>query len=79
METFKTRAYVGEDGIFKLEVPTSVTDTELEVVLVVQPVREELADQDAWLAFIEQTAGILSDDPIDRPPQGSYEIREPIE
>ncbi len=52
METFKTRAYVGEDGIFKLEVPTSVTDTELEVVLVVQPVREELADQDAWLAFI---------------------------
>lgn len=79
METIKLRSYVGEDGVLKLEVPISVTDTELEVVLVVQPVREERAEQSEWLAFLERTAGILADDPIDRPPQGGYDVREPVE
>ena len=33
----------------------------------------------AWRAFITQTAGSLADDPIERPSQGEYEQREPIE
>ncbi|NWG15181.1 MAG: hypothetical protein HXY41_00965 [Chloroflexi bacterium] len=32
-----------------------------------------------WHEFIEQTAGILADDPIERPPQPPFEEREPLE
>ncbi len=31
-----------------------------------------------WLAFIENTYGCLSDDPIERGEQGEFEIREVI-
>ncbi len=31
-----------------------------------------------WLAFIERTAGSLADDPIERPPQGDFETRDPL-
>ncbi|MCC6801284.1 MAG: hypothetical protein IT319_00260 [Anaerolineae bacterium] len=32
-----------------------------------------------WREFIERTAGILSDDPIERPPQPPLEEREMLE
>lgn len=32
-----------------------------------------------WAEFIDQTAGSLADDPIQRWPQGDYETREPLE
>jgi len=33
----------------------------------------------SWHEFIEHTAGILADDPIERPPQLPLEEREPLE
>jgi hypothetical protein len=35
--------------------------------------------QAEWLAFIEATAGSLADDPIERPPQSEYQIRDEME
>ena len=32
-----------------------------------------------WPEFIDRTAGILADDPIERPPQLPMEEREPLE
>ena len=32
-----------------------------------------------WQMFIEQTAGILADSPIERPDQLGFEEREPLE
>ena len=32
-----------------------------------------------WHEFIERTAGILADDPIERPPQLPFEEREPLD
>jgi hypothetical protein len=32
-----------------------------------------------WHEFIQRTAGILADDPIERPAQLPYEEREPLE
>jgi hypothetical protein len=32
-----------------------------------------------WHEFIERTAGILADDPVERPPQLPLEEREPLE
>lgn len=79
METVKLQSRVGKDGILKLEVPVNMTDTDLEVLLVVQPIETEQTGRDKWLDFLEQTAGILGDDPMARPPQGDYEVREPVE
>jgi hypothetical protein len=79
METIKLQSRVGKDGILRLEVPVNASDTELEVVLVVQAVKETTEDRAEWIAFIERTAGSLADAPMERPPQGDYETREPIE
>jgi len=78
VETIRVQSRVGEDGILRLQVPVGVVNTELDVVLVVQPLGEQ-TEQDEWLSFLERTAGILADDPITRPPQGDYETREPVE
>ncbi|PJF26876.1 MAG: hypothetical protein CUN53_06190 [Phototrophicales bacterium] len=32
-----------------------------------------------WHEFVERTAGLLGDDPIERPPQLQLEEREPLE
>lgn len=79
METIKTHARVGKDGVLKLQVPLGLTDTDLEVLVIVQPIKPSVTSREEWLAFIERTAGSLADDPIERPPQGEYEIREPLE
>lgn len=74
METIKLKTHVGSDGILKLEVPVGIYDCDCEVVVVVQP---SVSHQE-WLAFIEETAGSLADDPIERLPQGEHEIRDEI-
>lgn len=40
---------------------------------------QELAPKSDWHAFLRETYGILADDPVERPPQGNYEEREPLE
>src|SRR5687767_7346122 len=40
METIKLQSRVSKDGILRLEVPVNASDTEIEVVLVVQPMKE---------------------------------------
>ena len=79
METIKAHARVGKDGLLKLEVPVNLKNVDLEVVLVIQTLPKADDDREEWLAFLEQTAGSLSDDPIKRPPQGDYDVREAIE
>lgn len=37
MQTIQLDAQVGRDGILKLELPLNLADTELEVLVVVQP------------------------------------------
>jgi hypothetical protein len=43
-----------------------------------QELESEAFKKMPWHEFIERTAGILADDPIQRWPQGSYEEREPL-
>ena len=38
METITLHSRVGADGLLKLQVPVNLTNTELDVVLIVQPV-----------------------------------------
>jgi len=56
METMKLQAHIGADGILLLQMPTDLKDTNVEVVIVVQPlqgnpvaeVRETEVRYNAW-------------------------------
>ena len=62
-----------------MELPVGMSDTEVEVIVVVNPINKQQIDRAKWLAFIEETAGSLAHNPIERAPQGEYEIRDEIE
>ena len=64
METIKTQARVGKDGVLKLEVPLNLKNVDLEVLIVVQPIHEADEGQDEWQAFLDRTASSLSTDSI---------------
>lgn len=77
MQSIKLRSHVGQDGILKLEVPLGLSEMDLEVVVVVQPVAKT---QTGWPpGFFEQTAGAWAGEPLVREPQGEYETRDKLE
>ncbi len=41
METMKLKSYIGADGILLLQMPTTLKDMSVEVVVVVQPLASE--------------------------------------
>jgi hypothetical protein len=75
METIIFRKHVGDDGILKLELPIGETNVDCEISITV---RSKMS-QDEWAAFIEETAGSLADDPIERPAALPLDIRDEIE
>jgi hypothetical protein len=80
---FQLKTRVGADGILSLQVPTGFQETEVEVVIVLEPIRkpDAAATPEAlgWPpGFFEETFGSCQDDPLTRLPQGEADIREPI-
>lgn len=76
MEVLKQKVHIGDDGILKLEVQTNLKNIDEEILLVLPPIELKQLE---WHAFIALTYGCMADDPIERPPQGEYEIRDEIE
>jgi hypothetical protein len=74
MELIRLNTHVGNDGILKLEVAIGTSDVDCEVVVTVKPKMTRAE----WIAFINETAGSLSDDPIERGDQGILETRDEI-
>jgi hypothetical protein len=74
METIRLNTHVGHDGILKLELPLGVKDVDCEVTITLQPP----LSKEEWLRFIDETAGSLADDPIERLPQGEPDRRDEI-
>jgi hypothetical protein len=87
VQTIHLRSHVGEDGILHLDIPVNISETDLEVTVIVHPVspradNSEIEDFNKleWHEFIERTAGALADDEsFFRHPQGEAEIRESLE
>ncbi len=78
METITLHSHVGADGLLKLQVPVHLTNTELEVVLVVQPLAA--AEAHGWPpGFFEEVAGGWRGELLAREDQGQYEVREELE
>lgn len=80
METIKLRTHIGDDGILKLELPASMNNRAVEIVVVVQALEENPVDAMGWpVGFFDRTYGALADDPLERPPQLPLETRDEIE
>jgi hypothetical protein len=47
METIKLKGHIGKDGILQIETPTNLKDTSVEVVVVVQPLSNVVASEEA--------------------------------
>jgi len=81
VQTIALRARVGADGILHLEVPVALTNTELDVKLTMEPVKEETDSPEGrgWPpGFFEETFGSCQDDPLIIDFEGEFEAREAL-
>lgn len=79
MKTIQLSSQVGNDGILNLQLPDDLKGQYLEILVVVQPIKEPTATKKGWPpGFIERTYGATAHDPIERPPQGVFETREAL-
>ncbi|MGK7871835.1 MAG: hypothetical protein AB4426_00450 [Xenococcaceae cyanobacterium] len=46
MESVKLRSHVGTDGILRIQMPTNLKETDVEVVVVVQPLASNSVTQE---------------------------------
>jgi hypothetical protein len=85
MQSIVLHSHSGQDGVLKLEVPLGLSNTEFEVMVIVQPVLlpkpKVLRDSSlGWTPnFFELTFGTMRDEPLTRPPQLIYESRESLQ
>ena len=81
MQSVKLQSHVGEDGILRLELPLDIANTDVELLIVFQPIllEQEPPERLGWPPdFFEKTFGSFTDEPLERPPQGEFEIRDGI-
>lgn len=79
MQSITLRSHVGSDGILHLQVPVELTDRDLEVMVIYQPLpsQDKSPDSLGWPpGFFERTAGAIPD--LQRPPQGESEERDSL-
>lgn len=82
MKTIHARSHVGEDGMLELRLPAGVTETDVDVVVVVQPIPSGQTkpdmDRQTWEQFVRDTAGSIQDPTFFRHEQGELQEREPL-
>lgn len=83
MQSIKLRSHVGHDGILNLRVPVGLSETDVEVVVVVQDLSQRTSSSTpeslGWPSnFFEQTFGCFKDEPLERGEQGEYESRDQL-
>lgn len=69
MESIKVRQRVGPDGILHLDIPVELSDWDVEVVVIYQPVQSLTTVEPS----LEALYGICADDPIILDQQGISE------
>lgn len=74
MQSLNLQIHVGKDGILKLETPIGITNADLDVILIINPIIEPRPIE--WPAnFFNEILGSWQGTPLIREPQGTYESR----
>ncbi len=87
MTRIEIKSRVGSDGVLELRVPVGPDEADREVIVTVEsvgtgtatssPATSDPQDREDWTAFVERTAGSISDPTFRRHDQGEYEQRDP--
>ena len=76
MLTIPIKTRLEPDGILTLRLPTGLPESDVEVVVIVQPVPDSVQN---WPdGFFEQTYGAFAEQPLERGQQGEFEAREAL-
>jgi hypothetical protein len=71
MQSIKVISHVGSDGILHLDIPVGMTNEELEVMVIFQPLKStvqvETPQALGWLpGFFEEVVGGWAGEPLER-------------
>jgi hypothetical protein len=71
------RGHVRVDGTLELQIPTKLSDTDVEVTITLRPVKDEAESKKiVWPeGYFERTFGSLRDNPIKYEPPPDFEVR----
>jgi hypothetical protein len=69
---------VGTDGVLRLNLPLSSAEAGQAVRVIVEPTEPLTMTREEWHAFIDRTAGSITDPTFCRWDQGEYEERDPL-
>ena len=82
MRSILIRSRVGADGILHLNVPSDLVETDMEVMVVLQPVSQSdlgRTEELAWsTGFFESVVGGWQGERLTRECEGEYETREKL-
>ncbi len=77
MQSIKLCSHVGADGVLHLDIPTGMSERDIEVTVTIKPVT---TIKKGWMpGFFEEVIGGWVGEPLERPDQGEYETRETLE
>ncbi len=75
MQSVRLVSYVAADGTLQCQLPAQYANQQVEIMLIIQSISLTSMVKKSN-DFFEQTFGCFADDPIERPAQGNYEVRE---
>ena len=82
MRSILIRSRVGADGILHLDVPSNLVATEVEVLVILQPVSQSdlgRTEERVWSSgFFESVVGCWQGERLTREGEGEYETREKL-
>jgi len=78
LQSLTLRTHVGKDGVLKLEMPVGVKNTDLDIILVVNPVEHGKPVSEWPAGFFTEVIGGWKGTRFVREPQGTYETRNQI-
>jgi hypothetical protein len=82
MRSILIRSRVGADGILHLDVPSDLAETDVEVMVILQPVNQPdlgRAEELGWPPeFFENVVGGWQGERLKRESEGRYEAREDL-
>jgi hypothetical protein len=77
MSRIEVLSRVGSDGVLRLNVPLSTADAGQDVRVIVEPVLRQAMTQEEWSRGVLNLAGRWLGE-FERPPQGEFEVRDPL-
>jgi len=75
----QTRVHIGDDGMLKLSLPVGFANADALVTVAVEPVNGAPPSTiEESQAFVHKFAGRWQGEPLMRPDQGEFEVREDL-